>query len=353
MGHLLEVKHLQKTFGRQAQPVVHDVSFTVEMGEMLVLLGPSGCGKTTTLRMIGGFERADKGRITLQGRCIADPEQWTPPEHRDIGFVFQDYALFPHLSVEQNIGFGLHRWDKKKRKEQIQKMLELVGLTHLAKRMPHQLSGGEQQRIALARAMAPQPKLILLDEPFSNLDEQRRERMRLELKELLQTQEMSSILVTHHQEEALVMADRIAVMHQGTIQQLASPHTIYTAPQNAFVAQFMGQTNLIEGQATGAEAQTALGRVKLTHDVTDSIWLSIRPEQIQMHVIDTQKNIDESDRGVVRSAQFKGHHTLYQVEQGEVLYQVSTHSSPVFSVGTSVRLTTDATFHPITDAPNP
>lgn len=199
--------------------VVHDFSMVLEAGEIVCLLGPSGCGKTTVLRAIAGFEPITAGRILLEDRVLSLPGRMLAPEARHIGMMFQDYALFPHLNVENNIRFGLHQWDKKAAAARVEEMLELVGLTQFIKRYPHELSGGQQQRVALARAIAPKPRLLLLDEAFSNLDVDTRERLAMEVRGILKQNNLSAILVTHHQSEALAMGDRIAWMHCGHLSR--------------------------------------------------------------------------------------------------------------------------------------
>ncbi|MDO5668176.1 MAG: ABC transporter ATP-binding protein [Alcaligenaceae bacterium] len=205
--------------GNSSNRVVHDFSMNLEAGEIVCLLGPSGCGKTTVLRAIAGFEPITAGRILLEDRVLSVPGRMLAPEERHIGMMFQDYALFPHLSVENNIRFGLHKWDKKAATERVEEMLHLVGLTQFIKRYPHELSGGQQQRVALARAIAPQPRLLLLDEAFSNLDVDTRERLAMEVRDILKQNQLSAILVTHHQSEALAMGDRIAWMHCGHLSR--------------------------------------------------------------------------------------------------------------------------------------
>ncbi|PMC16581.1 ABC transporter [Oligella urethralis] len=199
--------------------VVHDFSMRLEQGEIVCLLGPSGCGKTTVLRAIAGFEPITAGRILLDERVLSLPGRLLAPEERHVGMMFQDYALFPHLTVESNIRFGLHKWDKKAAKARVEEMLELVGLSQFIKRYPHELSGGQQQRVALARAIAPKPRLLLLDEAFSNLDVDTRERLAMEVRDILKQNNLSAILVTHHQSEALAMGDRIAWMHCGQLSR--------------------------------------------------------------------------------------------------------------------------------------
>lgn len=218
---LLTLENIDVVYGNGNTPnrVVHDFSMELEAGEIVSFLGPSGCGKTTVLRAIAGFEPITAGRILLDNKVLSVPGRMLAAEHRHIGMMFQDYALFPHLSVENNIRFGLHKWDKKAATARVEEMLELVGLTQFIKRYPHELSGGQQQRVALARAIAPQPRLLLLDEAFSNLDVDTRERLAMEVHEILKLNQLSAILVTHHQSEALAMGDRIAWMHCGCLSR--------------------------------------------------------------------------------------------------------------------------------------
>ncbi|MEO1765816.1 ABC transporter ATP-binding protein [Thiobacter aerophilum] len=245
MAAALELKEVEKRFG--ATKVVQGVSFHLAPGSIACLLGPSGCGKTTVLRLIAGFEEVSAGEILLDGSVVSRPGHTLPPERRQVGMVFQDYALFPHLSVEKNIAFGLSRWPAAARATRVKELLELVGLAGYARAHPHELSGGQQQRVALARALAPRPELLLLDEPFSNLDVELRERLGLELRQILKHEGMTAILVTHDQQEAFAMADEIGVMHEGRIQQWDSAYRLYHQPANRFVADFIGQGVFLPG----------------------------------------------------------------------------------------------------------
>ena len=227
--------------GRKLQEIVHGLSFSLARGEIGCLLGPSGCGKTTVLRAIAGFEPLQDGRITLGGRELSSASHTAPPETRQVGVVFQDYALFPHLHVWDNIGFGLRKLDAAERTARIAKLLSLVGLSAHARQYPHELSGGQQQRVALARALAPQPDLLLLDEPFSNLDVDLRERLALEVRDILRELGTTAVLVTHDQHEAFAIADRIGVMREGVIAQWDSAYDLYHRPADRFVADFIGQ----------------------------------------------------------------------------------------------------------------
>ena len=246
MNALLELKNIQHAYGKQV--VVNDLSLTLKKGDIGCLLGPSGCGKTTVLRCIAGFEPISAGEILLNGVVVSNANSCFPPEQRHIGMVFQDYALFPHLTVAANIDFGLHRMPKTERASRVAELLQTVGLVDASSRYPHELSGGQQQRVALARALAPRPDLLLLDEPFSNLDVSLRERLSLEIRDILKSQNATAILVTHDQDEAFAIADEIGVMHHGEIQQWDTAYNLYHKPANRFVANFIGQGVFLLGR---------------------------------------------------------------------------------------------------------
>jgi len=230
-------------------PVVQDFSLNLEKGHIACLLGASGCGKTSVLRAIAGFEPLRGGRIVLGGRELSSTTRSVAPEHRQVGMMFQDYALFPHLTVEKNIAFGLRRWNKPERRERVAQLLELVGLQDTAQRWPHELSGGQQQRVALARTLAPRPELLLLDEPFSNLDVDTRERLAFEVRDILQATGHTALLVTHNQAEAFALADRIGVMRNGGIEQWDTPFGLHHHPANGFVADFIRREALMAQRA--------------------------------------------------------------------------------------------------------
>lgn len=263
--------------------MIQDLSLDVRKGELCCLLGPSGCGKTTTLRMIAGFLVPDTGTIALDGEEMTT----RPPQRRNIGMVFQHYALFPHLNVFDNIAYGLRRrkWPKSSIVPEVEKMLTFVQLSGYATRRVHELSGGQQQRIALARALIIRPKLLLLDEPLSNLDARLRADMRDEIRRIQRTLNMTTIYVTHDQEEAMSIADRIVIMNQGRIEQIGTPQAIYERPATAFTADFIGRTNVFPGQIAG-EKLVVLGQVFPLPDTVlpdgSSIICAIRPERIQM-----------------------------------------------------------------------
>jgi iron(III) transport system ATP-binding protein len=258
---LLEVENLRHAYGEHQ--VVADVSFSLARGVIGCLLGPSGCGKTTVLRCIAGFEGLQAGEIRLAGRIVSGAGVMVPPEKRRVGMVFQDYALFPHLTVAANIAFGLHAAPAKDRAARLRELAELVGLSAALDKYPHEISGGQQQRVALARALAPRPELLLLDEPFSNLDVDLRERLSLEVRDIIQASAATAVLVTHDQQEAFAMADEIGVLHQGRIQQWDSPYNLYHRPANRFVADFVGQGVFLPAKALNAQqVEIELGVLK-------------------------------------------------------------------------------------------
>src|ERR671915_408733 len=255
-----EMVHLSgvtKQFG--AVTAVSDAELCVERGEFLALLGPSGCGKTTLLRLIAGFERPDAGSVTVGETQVAGPGCFVAPERRRIGMVFQDYALFPHLTVEDNVAFGLGRRPREERDALTRRTLELVGLQHKARSYPHELSGGERQRVALARALAPEPEVVLLDEPFSSLDASLRGDLRREVELILRDAGATAILVTHDQEEALTLADRLALMRDGRIVQVGAPEDVYAQPSERWAAQFVGEVNVLPGVLRGTSVHTDVG----------------------------------------------------------------------------------------------
>ena len=236
----LEVSQLRIAYAGRSQPAVRDVSFGLRAGDIGVLIGPSGCGKTTLLRAVAGLEPVASGTIKLAGEIVSSTRINLAPEERQIGMVFQDYALFPHLSVGSNVGFGIHRWAKTERAARIAEVLELVGLSGQEDRFPHELSGGQQQRVALARALAPRPRLLLLDEPFSNLDVDLRERLAHEVRSILKAAKTTALFVTHDQLEAFAIGDTIGVMHEGDLHQWDDAYTLYHRPASRFVAEFIG-----------------------------------------------------------------------------------------------------------------
>jgi len=255
---LLTLNNISQRYGNTV--VVDGLLLTLARGRIGCLLGPSGCGKTTVLRCIAGFEKISAGEIKLDDEVVSSARFHLPPEKRRIGMVFQDYALFPHLTAEQNIGFGLHKLGRSERQQRQDELLKLIGLSDAGKLYPHQLSGGQQQRIALARALAPRPKLLLLDEPFSNLDVSLRERLCNDVREIIKREGTTALMVTHDQHEAFAVADDIAIMHHGVIQQCDSAYNLYHRPANRFVADFIGKGVFVQGVVLeGSRVETELG----------------------------------------------------------------------------------------------
>ena len=275
----LRVSGLRKHFGEVE--AVRSVDLEVRSGEICALLGPSGCGKTTTLRLIAGLERPDAGTIEIGKRVLAGSGEFVPPENRRIGMVFQDYALFPHLDVAQNVAYGLGR---KGSRERVAEVLAMVGLEGSAKRPVHELSGGEQQRVAVARALAPAPNLVLLDEPFSNLDATLRDRIREQVRSILSEAGVTALFVTHDQEEALSVADRVAVMRDGAIEQIGSPEEVYSRPTSRWMAGFVGEIEVIPGSAAGGRANCELGSFAADEKLSGDVDLLVRPESLSIDV---------------------------------------------------------------------
>ncbi len=302
----LRATGLVKRFG--AITVVDGVDLTAAPGELVALLGPSGCGKTTTLRLIAGFEELDAGEIEINGRVVATANRSEPPERRKVGMVFQDGALFPHLSVARNVGFGLARGLD--RRALIAEALKMVGLEGYEDRMPGELSGGQQQRVALARAMAPKPAIILLDEPFSNLDAELRASVRTEVREILAKANATAILVTHDQEEALSLADRVAVMWQGRIVQDAGPEELYHRPVSKEIGVFVGDAQFIPGTATGRRVTCELGDLPAHGTASGPVDVMIRPEALRM----TPPTDQVPANATVLARLFFGHDQLMKIQ---------------------------------------
>ena len=279
---LLSVQDVSKSC--EGLTVIEECSLEVGRGEMVSLLGPRGCGKTTLLRIIAGLERADRGIIHIEGAQVAGNGTWVRPEDRNVGMVFQDWALFPHLDVARNVGYGVPR---AKRSAEVAKTLELVNLPGMQDRMPETLSGGQQQRVALARALAPQPTALLLDEPFSNLDSALRREVRTEVRQLLQATGMTAVFVTHDREEALVLGDRVAVMDAGRIVQIGSPAEIYQQPANPWVAAFIGEVSMYPADADGPVARSDLGPIPLLEACHGPVDVAVRPEDVELRSDDS------------------------------------------------------------------
>jgi iron(III) transport system ATP-binding protein len=312
----------------------------VRSGRILCLLGPSGCGKTTALRLLCGFEQPDEGTIEINGRRVSTPTESVPPERRRVGMVFQDFALFPHLSVRDNVGYGIRR--DPDRRVRVAELLEMVGLADEADRLPHQLSGGMQQRVALARALAPRPDVVLLDEPFSNLDHALRNQLRGEVREILRQAQATAIFVTHDQDEALTIADDVCVMSRGRVEQCATPELIYAEPATPFVASFVGTANFMHAECAGGVASTRLGRVRLIGSRATRpegrALVVLRPEHLDVSEAPDGPAGADSWRVVAR--RFAGSELLYLVaaQDGEQLWAEAGPQARRLSIGDSVRL---------------
>lgn len=335
MKPILEVKNIECQ--HRGHTVVQDMSCHINEGDLHCMLGPSGCGKTTVLRAIAGFQPLHHGEIYLNGEQISCPGYTKAPEKRQIGMVFQDYALFPHMNVTQNISFGLRDKDDKEQRNIVEQMLEIVDLSGYGDRYVHELSGGQQQRVALARALAPNPKLILLDEPFSNLDVEMRERLSRDVRDILKSRGATGVLVTHDQHEAFSFGDMIAVMNKGEILQRDNAYNLYHSPANRFVADFIGQGVLIKGTLTAHDrVKTPLGIVQgdraYEWEEGTEVELLLRPDDI---IADPLGGLE----GTVTQKAFKGAEILYtlQMKNGiEVLSLFPSHHN--HEIGEKVKL---------------
>lgn len=329
----LEVKNLFKKFQGSEQFAVNDISFELKNGEVLALVGPSGCGKTTTLRLIAGLERPDSGSVLLNNRLVSSDSVFIPPEQRGIGMVFQDHALFPHLTVYDNIAFGLRGKKQSEIRTTVGDMLHMVGLLSFSKRYPHELSGGERQRVALARALAPRPVLVLMDEPFSSLDADLRTEVREHVHRILKTMQATVVFVTHDQEEALYMGDRLAVLQNGHLEQIGVPEEIFHESSTRFVAEFMGDSDFLDGKVVQGGIQTEIGLIKQHVDLPIStlVEISIRPDDIDFQ-------IDGSGNSLIVERFFRGAFNLYRLrlDSGQILHAFTDHTR-ILPVGRRVK----------------
>lgn len=325
----LEINDVSKVFGKTT--AVSDFNLKVEKGELVSFLGPSGCGKTTTLRMVAGFEAPTKGRIIINGKDATND----PPNKRDVGMVFQAYALFPNMTVAGNIGFGLKiaKWSSEEIKGRVQEMLDLIHMSKYGDRYPYQLSGGQQQRVALARALALSPQVLLLDEPLSALDAKIRVNLRAEIRSIQQKLGITAIYVTHDQEEALSISDRIAVMYEGRTEQIGTPFQIYNFPETAFVANFIGTLNAFEAEILDKEEKTlSIEGIKVTtsEDLEgkkpgDKVLVAIRPERLGFSYEQRKANLIEC---TIENITFLGSIVRIQVKVGKINMHMDTFNNP-------------------------
>lgn len=324
MEAVLELRNISKSFDEK--PVIKNMSFALDKGSIGCLLGPSGCGKTTVLRTIAGFESLDAGEILINNRIVSTTKEAIAPEKRGIGMIFQDYALFPHLSVKGNIEFGLNRLPGTEKSKRIAQLLEMIGLTDVAGSFLHELSGGQQQRVALARALATRPELLLMDEPFSNLDVTLRERLSMDVRDILKAYEISAIMVTHNQHEAFAIADVIGVMQDGKLEQWDSAYNLYHRPTSRFVADFVGEGVLLPGRVTGdMQVETGLGTLRgpFTYPCQNGCpaHVLIRPE-------DVVHDHNSSFKARILKKNFRGANILYTLllpSDDKVLALVPSH----------------------------
>ncbi len=308
-GAALRLRGLSKSYGDVV--AVDGLDLEIEAGTTCALLGPSGCGKTTTLRLIAGLETPDGGEVEIDGKTVSTAQRSLPPERRRIGMVFQDYALFPHLDVASNVGYGLGRRPDAGRVEQ---MLATVGLRGLGDRHPHELSGGQQQRVALARALVTEPRAVLLDEPFSNLDAGLREKVRDEVREILRAQGVTSVFVTHDQEEALSVADVVAVMNEGRVEQVGTPEEVYSRPASRWVAGFLGEIEVLPGTAAAdGRVECELGHVSHRDGLRGEVDVLIRPESLAVGTVEPGDRKGSLEAKVV-SRSFYGHDQMLSLQ---------------------------------------
>jgi iron(III) transport system ATP-binding protein len=328
----LRLRGLRKSFGDVV--AVDDLDLDVPEGSTCALLGPSGCGKTTTLRLIAGLERLDAGSIEIGGEEVAGSGRTVPAERRRIGMVFQDYALFPHMDVAANVGYALGR---RPDREKVEAALETVGLGGLGRRSPHQLSGGQQQRVALARALVAEPRALLLDEPFSNLDAGLRARVREEVREILAAQKLTSVFVTHDQEEALSVADVVAVVNEGKVEQVGTPEDVYSRPTTRWVASFLGEIEVLPGKANNGTIECELGQLPNREGLTGEVDVLVRPESLAIGTIEPPDR--RSQKATVVSRSFFGHDQLVELElpSGSVV-KVRRLGFPAWHPGDHVRI---------------
>jgi iron(III) transport system ATP-binding protein len=352
---VLELEDVSKSYGTES--VIDGLSLSVREGEILTLLGPSGCGKTTTLRLIAGLERPDGGGIRVNGERVSGDGSFVVPEQRGVGVVFQEFALFPHMTAAENVAFGLTDMDDAETADRVDEMLDLVDLQSHRDAHPDELSGGQQQRIALARSLAPEPKILLLDEPFSNLDVDLRVEMREEVRRILKEAGVTAVSVTHDQEEAMSISDRVAVMSEGHLEQVGRPEQVFQHPESRFVAGFLGHASFLSGYVHGDEVETGVGSVDRSriHGLAGEydgsrIDVLVRPDDIQARPLAP----DEVPNGRVVYRRYLGPTILYRVEldNGDVVECMHNHTDQVDldeSVRVDLTADHDLAWFPATD----
>ena len=365
---VLQLGDVTRTFG--SETAVNSLSLAVREGEILTLLGPSGCGKTTTLRLLAGLTRPDAGTISVAGETVAGEGRFIPPEERGIGLVFQEFALFPHLTVSENVAFGIEDWTKSEREARIDKLLDLVSLSGYGDHSPDDLSGGQRQRVALARSLAPEPDVILLDEPFSNLDVALRKEMREEVRNILKTAGVTAVSVTHDQEEALSISDRVAVINDGHVEQVGRPEVVFEHPESRFVAEFLGQAGFLSGELEEGIIETGVdtlhaGMLEGLSKAYDgaAVDVLVRPDDLAATPAGDESNDetwndgdtggsgpwndgDEPGDGRIVTREYTGPSFVYGVEldSGELVHCQHNHAAE-FDIGqrVAVDLTADHT----------
>ncbi len=337
---VLSIKNLSKKFNKKLQFALHNASFSLQKGELMALVGESGSGKTTLLRLVAGFEEADTGTIDINGITVVNEALNLKPEKRKIGMVFQDYALFPHFTVAENIAFGLSKKQFPNKKERISEVLEMVGLKSFADRYPQNLSGGQQQRVALARALAPKPGVILLDEPFSNLDAVLKDQVREEVRNIIKKAGATALFVTHDMRDALSSADRIAILKDGRIQQVGTPRELYERPKNLYVANFFGKINAMNATATAESYQLKSGTISAVNPAKNGqVLIAIRPENIDISLVPTPTTF----KAEVVLAQYFGDHQQVHANIGaEAHIVIHAHEKVLFHKGDTIYLTFNA-----------
>lgn len=337
MEFLLEINDIECRY--QGQSVLHGLSIRIRRGSLVCLLGPSGCGKTTALRAIAGFEPVYKGEIRLRGKTVSAPDFCLPPEYRRLGMVFQDYALFPHLSVLENVVFGVRHRSRAECRRIGMETLELVGLAAYAQRYPHELSGGQQQRIALARALAPRPELMLLDEPFSNLDVELRERLAYEIYDILKSQDITAVMVTHDQQEAFAMGEHIGVMREGQLIQWDTPYSLYHEPADRFVADFIGQGRFLRAVLLSPDTlETEVGIIRGNRAF---LWPPGTRVDVLLRPDDVVPDPHGKLQGVIVKKAFRGAETLYtlRLDNGtELLSLIPSHRDHALGERVGIRI---------------